>query len=55
MFAAELPIEDVEGLLDEFITSAAQSGLQPLVRLAATIRKHRDGILAGVRLGVSNE
>jgi transposase len=54
IFADELPIEDVTVLIDEFITSAAESTLTPFVRLAATIRKHRDGILAAVRLGVNN-
>jgi transposase len=54
ILAAELDIEDVEILIDEFITAAAQSALAPFVRLAATITKHRDGILASVRLGVNN-
>jgi len=54
IFAADLTIEDVEILTDEFIASATQSGLQPFVRLAATIQRHRDGILAAVRLGVNN-
>jgi transposase len=54
IFTDELPIEDVTVLIDEFITSAAESALTPFVRLATTIRKHRDGILAAVRLGVNN-
>jgi transposase len=54
IFNSELEIEDVTVLLDEFITSAAQSALAPFVRLAQTIRKHREGILAAVRLGVNN-
>jgi transposase len=54
IFADELTIADVEILLDEFIASAAQSALKPFVRLAETIRRHRDGILAAVRLGVNN-
>jgi transposase len=54
IFSADLEIADVEILIDEFITCAAQSDLAPFVRLAATIRRHRDGILAAVRLGVNN-
>jgi transposase len=54
IFNSELDIEDVTVLLDEFITSATQSALAPFVRLAQTITRHRDGILAAVRLGVNN-
>jgi transposase len=28
--------------------------LRPFVKLACTIRRHRDGILAAIRLGLSN-
>ena len=41
-------------LIDRFISRARRSRLAPFVKLAATIRKHRDGILAAVRLGVTN-
>jgi transposase len=54
IFNSELEIEDVTVLIDEFITSAAHSALAPFVRLAQTITRHRDGILAAVRLGVNN-
>jgi transposase len=30
------------------------SRLQPFIRLARTIRRHRDGIFAAIRLGLSN-
>ena len=37
--------------LDRWCAKASRSRLQPLVKLAGTIRTHRDGILAAVRLG----
>jgi len=33
---------------------ASRSKLKPFVKLARTIRRHRDGILAAIRLGLSN-
>ena len=33
---------------------ASRSRLKPFIRLAATLRKYRDGVLASIRLGVSN-
>lgn len=40
--------------LDEWIRWARRSRLEPLKRVAATIRAHADGILAYVRSGLSN-
>jgi len=40
--------------LDEWLVWAARSKLAPFVKLAKTIRKHRDGILEYVRHGLSN-
>lgn len=40
--------------LDEWIRWARRSRLEPFMRVAATIRKHADGILAYVRSGLSN-
>lgn len=40
--------------LDEWIRWARRSRLEPFKRVAATIRKHADGILAYVRSGLSN-
>jgi transposase len=54
IFAPGLTTADVEILIDRFISRASRSRLAPFVKLAATIRKHRDGILAAVRLGVTN-
>ena len=40
--------------LDAWLAWASRSRLKPFVRLARTLRAHRDGILAAVRLGLSN-
>ena len=40
--------------LDAWLTWASRSRLRPFVRLARTLREHRDGILAAIRLGLSN-
>ena len=44
---------DVEILIDRLLSRLARSRLEPFVRLGKTIRKHRDGILAAVRLGIN--
>jgi transposase len=40
--------------LDAWLAWAARSRLKPFIRLARTLRTHRDGILAAIRLGLSN-
>jgi transposase len=40
--------------LDAWLAWATRSRLQPFVRLARTIRRHRAGILAAIRLDLSN-
>ncbi len=40
--------------LDAWLSWASRSRLDPFVKLARTIRRHRDGILAAIRLGLSN-
>src|SRR3954470_1826905 len=40
--------------LDAWLTWATRSRLRPYVRLARTLRQHREGILAAIRLGLSN-
>jgi transposase len=40
--------------LDAWLAWATRSRLGPFVKLARTIRRHRDGILAAIRLGLSN-
>jgi transposase len=40
--------------LDAWLAWAARSRLRPFIALARTLRAHRDGILAAIRLGLSN-
>ncbi len=40
--------------LDSWLSWASRSRLEPFTKLARTIRRHRDGILAAIRLGLSN-
>jgi transposase len=40
--------------LDAWLTWASRSRLTPFVKLARTIRRHREGILAAIRLGLNN-
>jgi transposase len=54
IFVAGLTLDDVQRLLDRFISRALRSQLKPFTRLAKTIRKHREGILAAVRTGITN-
>jgi transposase len=54
VFAPDLSEDDVAHLLDRFCSRASRSGLKPFVTVAQTIRKHRAGILAAVRLRMTN-
>ncbi len=45
---------DAEAHLDAWLAWASRSRLRPFVRLARTIRRYRDGILAAVTLGLTN-
>ena len=53
IFKPGLTLKDVEILIDRFISKATRSRLGPFVRLAKTIRRHRDGILHAIRLGIN--
>jgi transposase len=53
IFAPSLTLEDVTVLIDRFISKAVRSRLEPFVRLGQTIRRHRDGILHAIRLGIN--
>jgi transposase len=54
IFKPGLRVAAVERLLDRLLSRLARCRLQPFVRLGRTIRKHREGILAARRLGLSN-
>jgi len=53
IFEPGLSVEDVTVLIDRLLSRLARSRLEPFVRLGKTIRKHRDGILAAIRLGIN--
>ena len=53
IFAPGLTLQDVTVLIDRFISKASRSRLAPFVKLAATLRRHHEGILAAIRLGIN--
>ena len=54
IFHSHLDILDVAILLERFISRAARSRIPAFARLAKTIRKHAEGILAAIRTGINN-
>jgi transposase len=46
--------EEAEAHLDAWMGWACRSRLKPFQRLARTLRKYKDGVLAAVKLGLSN-
>lgn len=54
IFAGDLDAEQAGRLLDRWCSKASRSRLPSFVQVAKTIRKHREGILAAIRLGVNN-
>jgi transposase len=54
LFAGDLSAEEAGELLESWCERAAVSGLRPFAKLAGTVRTHAQGILDGIRLGVSN-
>jgi len=54
IFAGDLDPQEVTGLLDRWCGWAQRSRLEAFVKLGRTIREHRHGILAAIRLGLSN-
>jgi transposase len=54
IFTPGLTVAAVEKLIDRLLARLSRSRLQPFVRLGRTIRKHKGGILAARRLGLSN-
>jgi transposase len=53
IFEPGLSLEDLTVLIDRLLSRLARSRLEPFVKLGKTIRKHRDGILAAIRLGIN--
>lgn len=54
IFAGDLSVEQAAHLIDRWVSRAARSRLPAFVKASKTIRKHRDGILAALRLGINN-
>jgi transposase len=54
IFAGDLRAQEVAELIDRWISKASRSRLAPFLKAARTIRKHRDGILAAIRLKINN-
>jgi transposase len=54
IFAGDLRTDEVAELIDRWISRASRSRLDAFVKTAKTIRKHRDGLTAAIRLGVNN-
>ena len=55
IFAGDLDADEVIEMVDRWCSRAQRSRLAPFVKAAATVRKHRDGIAAAVRHGLSNQ
>jgi transposase len=53
IFDPGLSLQDVTVLIDRLLSRLARSRLEPFIRLGKTIRKHRDGILDAIRLGIN--
>ena len=53
IFEPGLSLEDVTLLIDRLLSRLARCRLAPFVKFGTTIRRHRDGILAAIRLGIN--
>lgn len=49
-----LPAEEARQRLDAWLAWASRSRLKPFIKLARTIRQHKQGVLAAIELGLSN-
>jgi transposase len=54
IFAGDLDPDAVAELIDRWISRASRCRLPAFVKAAKTIRKHRDGLIAAIRLGINN-
>ena len=54
-YVYKVPKHEAPERLDAWLAWASRSRLKPFVKLARTIRKHKAGVLAAVKLGLSNE
>ena len=49
-----LPNPEAIERLDAWLAWASRSRLKPFIKLARTIRKHKSGVLAAIKIGISN-
>jgi transposase len=49
-----LPKDQAPERLDAWLAWASRSRLKPFVKLARTLRKHKQGVLAAIEIGISN-
>ena len=54
IFSGDLDPDDTAELAGRWCSKASRSGLAPFTKVAKTIRGHRDGILAAIRLKINN-
>jgi len=54
IFAGDLDPDQTAELIDRWCSRASRSRLPAFVKVAKTIRKFRDGILAAIRLKINN-
>jgi transposase len=54
IFAGDLDPDQTTELIDRWCSRASRSRLPAFVKVAKTIRKFRDGILAAIRLKINN-
>jgi transposase len=50
----QLPYHEAVERLEAWLAWASRSRLKPFVKLARTIRQHKQGVLAAIQLGLSN-
>jgi transposase len=53
-YVYKVPKEHAEERLNAWLAWASRSRLKPFIKLARTIRKHKQGVLAAVEIGISN-
>jgi transposase len=54
IFAGDLTVEQAGELIDRWISRASRSRLPAFVKAAKTMRKHREGLISALRLGINN-
>ncbi|MGH3499574.1 MAG: ISL3 family transposase [Nocardioidaceae bacterium] len=54
IFAGDLEPDETAKLIERWLSKASRSRIPAFVKVAKTIRTHRDGILAALKLGINN-